>query len=127
MKDKFISIFKNKYYIYLSPFLLMFILLFFSCLVPPTKIDEITYHLYYTKMAVLGKSFKLLYSPFALFTYMGAQTYNIWVYHARALYAPALNSLFCLGLSFFVLISWAKERFGKNIAILAGLVAFCSL
>ena len=111
----------------LAPLILMFLPLFLASLVPLTKIDEIAYHFYYTKMAVLEGSFKLLFSPFALFTYMGTQTYNIWSYSAGAEYGPALNSLFFFGLAAIILFTWARSRFGKLTAVLATLVAFSSL
>lgn len=102
-------------------------LMFFSCLVPPTKIDELKYHLFYVKLAVLEEGFKLHYSPYHMLMHMGIQTYNIWSYALKAEYTPALNSFFCYLFSIFILFFWTKERYNKTISYIAVLITAFSL
>lgn len=110
-----------------APFLATSLLMLLSSLVPPTKADEVAYHLFYTKLSVLEGGFRFHYSPFYMLTYMGMQTYNIWPYTLGAEYAPALNSVFCYLLASFLLFFWALDRFGPTVAFSALLVTACSL
>ena len=112
--------------IFLLPVLVIFILVFLSCLVPPTKIDEISHQIYYTKLSVVEEGFRLHYSPFLALFYMAPATYNIWSYAWGAEYTSALNSFFYHLLSFYLLFSWAKQRFGDRPALLTALIAFCA-
>lgn len=106
---------------------LIITLMFFSCLVPPTKIDELLYHIFYVKLSVLEEGFKLHYSPYQILMHMGMQTYNIWSYALKAEYTPALNSFFCYLFSIFILFFWAKERYNKTVSYIAVLVTAFSL
>lgn len=116
----------KRLYIFLIPLLIIIVCMLFSCLVPPTKADELSYGIYYTKKAVLEGNFARLYSPLPALTYMAVPTYNIWPYVYGAEYTPALNSLLYYVFAVFFIFSWSRQRFGQDTAIVAGLIsAFC--
>lgn len=108
--------------IFIILFTLLAISMFLSCLAPPTKADDITYGIYYTKKLMLDGQFKQFYSPYEALTYLAVPIYNTWCYSSLTEFAPALNSFFYYVLSTALIFFWSASRFGNNVAILSCLV-----
>ena len=70
-------------------------LMLLCCLLPPTKSDEITYHLYLTKNTFASGGFQQLLSPSeVLSSWLAVPIYNIWPYSLGAEFTPAFKQFF---------------------------------
>lgn len=111
----------------LLPIIVLTLILFVCALVPPTKSDELSYHLYLTIDTLRHSGFTQLLSPFeVLASYLAVSIYNIHPLALGAEYTPALCSVFYYLMSQFVLFRWIESRFNTRAAVLCLLVVFSS-
>ena len=93
-------------------------LMLLCCLLPPTKSDELTYHLYLTKNTFTNGGFQQLLSPSEILSsWLAVPIYNIWLYSLGAEFTPALNSFFYLLITQILVFSWSKKHYNTKAAL----------
>ncbi|MFT5206910.1 MAG: hypothetical protein ACI9CF_000651 [Candidatus Omnitrophota bacterium] len=93
------------------PVLLFGCLMFWAALVPPTKVDELNYYLYFSKEILRSQDLAAILTPYEVHQYMAMPIFNVWPLSVRAEYVPALNSVW----SYFLMIGLMHQSLSRLI------------